>query len=133
MAICYRCSSAIQRLRPQDWPARRDRTDQIHIKLPTFGRAGVHGCWICFKFSQWLKAENPKLFKEWRRRLLQVKFTAFGSLGFEEPRQDMILPFFMNISPSVYEEDDAACEIELNFMSATGTLIALTYLIFILE
>jgi hypothetical protein len=74
-----------------------------------------------------LKAEDPKLFKEWRRRSLQVKFTAVCRMGSEEPLQDMLLPFFMDISPSVYEKDGATCEIELNFMSATGMVIVLTY------
>jgi hypothetical protein len=126
MAICSRCSSAIQRLRPQDWRSKRKEGD-VNVKLPVFGRAGVRGCWICFKFSKWLEAENPNLFKEWRRRSLQVKFTVFGRMHFEEPQQDMLLPLFMDISPSGQEKDGATCEIELNFMSATGTVIVPTY------
>jgi hypothetical protein len=126
MAICSRCSSAIQRLHPQD--GRSERKERyVNVKLPIFGRAGLRGCWICFKFSKWLEAENPKLFKEWRRRSLQVKFTAFGRMGFEQPQQDTILPLFMDISPLGQEEDGASCQIELNFMSATGTVIVLTY------
>ena len=126
MAICSRCSSAIQRLRPQGKRSERKERD-INVNLPIFGRAGVRGCWICFKFSKWLEAENPKLFKEWRRRSLQVKFTAFGRMYSEEPQQDILLPLFMDISPSSQEKDGATCHIELNFISATGTVIALTY------
>jgi hypothetical protein len=125
MAICSRCSSAIQRLRPQDW--RPEQKGDINVKLPVFGCADVRGCWICFKFSKWLEAENPNLFKEWRRRSLQVKFTAFGRMHFEQPQQDMLLPLSMNISPSGKEEDGTTCEIELSFMSTTGTVIVLTY------
>jgi hypothetical protein len=126
MAICSRCSSAIQQLRPQDCPSERKEGD-INVKLPVFGRAGVRGCWICFKFSKWLEAKNPRLFKEWRSRSLQVKFTAIGSMHFEEHQQDMLLPLFMDISPSGQEEDGATCEVELDFMSATGIVIVLTY------
>lgn len=75
----------------------------------------------------WLEAEDPKLFKEWRRRSLQVKFTAFGRIRFEQPQQDVLPPLSMDISPSGQEEDSATCSIELNFMSATGTVIVLTY------
>ncbi len=122
MAICSRCSSAIQQLRPHDWQSERKERN-INVKLPIFGHAGIRGCWICFKFSKWLEAENPKLFKEWGRRALQVKFIAFGRMYIEQPQQDVLLPFFMNISPSGQEEDDATCQIELNFMSATGTIV----------
>ena len=85
------------------------------------------------KFSRWLEAEVPKVSKEWRRRSLQVKFTAFGRIQLEEPQQDIALPLSLSLSPLGQEEDGLACGIELNFMSATGTVIVSKYRVLYVE
>ncbi len=56
-----------------------------------------------------------------------MKFTAFGRILLEEPQQDIPLPLSLSISPLGQEEDGLACEIELNFMTATGTVIISKY------
>ena len=126
MAICSRCSSAIQQLRPQDRPSKREDREVV-VEVPILGRADVNCCWICFKFSAYLEAKVPGLLNEWRMRSLQVKFTTFGRVYREGPELAAPLLLSINISPLGLEEDDAGCEIELNFMTATGILSILKY------
>ena len=124
MAICPGCSSAIRRLRPQDLPRKR-KNPEVTIELPVFDPTGIDSCWICLKFSRWLGAEAPKYLDEWQRRSLQVKFTAFGHIYRKDPQSDTPLHLSINMSPLSLEEDDAACEIELSFTIATGTVVLL--------
>lgn len=124
MPICSKCSSAIRQLHPQGRPSERgDREGVTEVLDP----ASVNSCWICFKFSRWLGAEVPIYLDEWQRRSLQVKFTVFGRIHREEPQPDTPLLLSINMSPLSLEEDDSACEIELNFMTATGKVIVLNY------
>jgi hypothetical protein len=97
------------------------------VTLPVYRLGAVHDCWICTKFSKWLEAENPALFKAWQKQSLQVKFTSFGRMRLEQPREDILLPFFVNILPPGGDDDDdgAACEVVLNFMYAQGRCILL--------
>ena len=124
MVICPRCASAIRQLHSQGWLSEREDRE-VAIELPILDHAGVNSCWICSKFSTWLEAEVPRYLDEWRRQSLQVKFTVFGRIYREEPQPDIPLLLLINISPLSLKKDYAACELELNFMTATGTVNSL--------
>lgn len=119
MPICKRCSSTIQKLRPQGLPNLQEDLE-VNVTLPIFQPAAVCGCWICSKFSQWLETENFKLFMDWRRRSLRVKFSAFARAHFEQPQQDVLLPYIMDIVVQAHDSDDASCEVKLHFVPASG-------------
>ena len=59
-----------------------------------------------------------------------VKFTAFARIHLEEPQKDIPLHLSLSILPPGHGEDDAHCEIELNFMSATGTVFVSSIVIY---
>ncbi|KAH8596815.1 heterokaryon incompatibility protein-domain-containing protein [Bisporella sp. PMI_857] len=77
----------------------------------------MRDCWICYKFSRWLDAENPEIFNAWCTSSLEVEYSFFGRVVFEEPGPDnVLLPFFISIAPASYDGDSLGCDIELNFI-----------------
>ena len=126
MGVCVRCSSTIRQLH-QDQPPPRN-VGYVFVRLPTFRSKCVRSCWICYKFSQWLKVNNPKVFRAWRRRSLRVKFHRFAQFFSEEPQQNTLLPLFIDIVPAGYEGDSNSCGVELNFMPAAGNVTTYRYL-----
>ena len=90
------------------------------VTLPSLRVRRSRNCWICNKFSQWLKINDPKHFKIWHRRSLRVKITRYAQMFHEEPQQNTLLPLWVDIRPSGYGEDSDSCFVELHFISATG-------------
>jgi hypothetical protein len=121
MAICDRCSAAIQELRPQDWQVAQKRARRISVKLPRYRRSSIFGCWVCCKFSHWLAAENPGLLQAWHWKSLRVEFSSFGRIHIEPPEQGHVLSLFaIEILPLDHNGDGGGCEVELNFITAQG-------------
>ena len=120
MGMCARCSSAIQQLHSQ-WPSQHPR--DVIVDLPLFGHVGVCSCWVCFKFSRWMKAEMPILFRKWRRQSIRIKFAVFCQGLLEKTQQDPLLPFSITLLPMGRGEEEIGCEIELNFISESGTML----------
>ena len=122
MPICDQCSSAVRNLRPHDWPQTEPkRGSQIHATLPRYQNLSDVECWICYKFFQWLDLEDPGILEIWRKQSLRVEFQAYGRIQIDKPQPGPDLgPFFFQIVPPGYTEDNLGCEVELNFITGEG-------------
>jgi len=72
------------------------------VTLPKYHIKEVLDCWICTKFSEWLKSEDETAFAEWRVKGLEVRYFCFARFGVENILpEDALSPFFLRISPQV--------------------------------
>jgi hypothetical protein len=117
MPVCNRCSTVIQKLRPQQTPL--VQTNPVKVELPFLQPTEYANCWICHKFSQWLETDDLLLFEEWRRRPLLVTFFVYGCPLLIKGPPGFLLPLFIGIRPESYDDEDF-CDIELNFIPHEG-------------
>jgi hypothetical protein len=118
MGVCSTCLTAIRDLGPHKWPTKE--TSKLMITLPKYDIKEVLDCWICTKFSEWLKSEDETAFAEWHVKGLEVEYFCFGRIDAENILQEDSLPLFLvRISHQSYNKDNG-CSIELNFVSSQG-------------
>lgn len=116
MGLCTVCYTAIQQLRPG-----QEVSGDITATLPRYRHEMMLDCWICGKVSRWLETEDQISFTKWRAHELQVKYSGAIRISLDKPRDDIILPFIMMISPVGYaEEKSEGCTVALNFVASQG-------------
>src|ERR1700753_1738742 len=81
MPTCKTCSVTIVKLFPPE-NAPLSKEWKVNTILPRFRNDIFSNCWICSKFSEWLKVEDPELFKSWQKKELPVTYalTSFSHL-----------------------------------------------------
>jgi hypothetical protein len=95
---------------------------QIPGTLPRYSHATALNCWICAKFSVWLEDVDGKIFEDWRRQALQVKYSGASRMSVEET-SDNLWPFGIRLHTSGYNRDHDQDEdfiINIDFFSSPG-------------
>jgi hypothetical protein len=123
MAICGRCTTAIQNIYSQEEQNAQNRERKINVTLPRYRRSSIRKCWVCRKFAQWLETEASVIFKAWRRKSIKVEFASFGSIHVKRPEEGRLLAsVFVEISPLGQNTDinGMGCDVGLDFVTAEG-------------
>ncbi len=123
MAICGRCTTAIQNIYSQEEQNAQNRERKINVTLPRYRRSSIRMCWVCTKFAQWLETEASGVFEAWRRKSIQVEFASSGSIHVKLPEKGRLLAsLLVEISPPGQNKDinGMGCEVGLDFVTAEG-------------
>lgn len=121
MAICGRCTTAIQNIYSQEDQNAQNRERKINVTLPRYRRSSIRKCWVCRKFARWLETETSRVFKVWRRKSIQVEFALLGSIHVKQPEKSRLLAsVLVGISSPSQNRDinGMGCEVGLDFVTA---------------
>lgn len=118
MLICTTCSAAITTLRPQDQgPVPKGRL--VESTLPPLNQVPRYDCWICIKFSKWLRAEHPELLRNWDHEDLPVTYYLVGWSHMVRPEGFLLCVVMLNITHRSLERNDS-CGFELDLVPREG-------------
>ena len=121
MPLCERCTSSIQKLRPQAaGELLRGETTQlppdVKLVLPELQHEALSTCWLCLRFVQWLETEDPMMFNDWISRPLNVTYKTLARPSADIPK--LLLPFAIVILPDNSEHHKTVFDAEVNFCLA---------------
>lgn len=118
MPFCERCTSTIQKLRPQAaGELLRGQITQlppdVQLILPELQHGAVATCWLCLRFVRWLETEDAKMFNYWNSGPLGVTYTTHTRSFADFPT--LLLPFATGIVPENSEHHETLFDAEVNF------------------
>ena len=121
MPLCERCTSAVQKLRPQAaGELLRGEITQlppdVKLILPKLQLEAFSACWLCLRFVRWLEIEDPTMFNDWISGPLSVTYETHTRSSADLPK--LILPFAIVIVPDGSEHHETLFDAEVNFCLA---------------
>ena len=121
MPLCERCTSSIQKLRPQAaGELLRGEITQlppdVKLILPKLQLEAFAACWLCLRFVRWLEIEDPTMFNDWISGPLSVTYETHTRGSADLPK--LLLPFAIVIVPNSSEHQETLFDAEVNFCLA---------------